>query len=136
VRFAFMLLLIAGLACGRPEAAPAPASIPGPKLVVHFLDKDAALPLPSRGADGSWEFMNIGAWEHLDVRWTERGGDAAVGRTAPDWLLLRDPAGEVHRLVLHGPGPGELRDREESLDRDDRDALMLLGLIWVFSWNR
>ena len=135
MRLAVAFLLLSLLACRGPEAAPATA-VASPRLVVHFLDKDAALPLGKAPTTGSWAFMNVGLWDPLDVRWKDGNGSCAVGRTAPDWLLLRDPAGEVHRLVLQGPRPEELGDgRGDHLDPDDRDLLVLMGLAWVLSWR-
>src|SRR5689334_4257246 len=65
VRLAAAFLLLFALACRRPEAAPA-ANVAGPKLVVHFLDKDAALPLGGIAPGGHWAFMNMGAWDPLE----------------------------------------------------------------------
>ena len=137
LRLLAALLLLSTLACHSPEAAPA-AAVKGPKLVLHFLDKDTALPLGNTASKGPWAFMNMGLWDTLDIQWKDGNGSCAVGRTAPDWLLLRDPEGEVHRLVLHGPGPGELdEDRDDQrMDPDDRDLLVLMGLAWVWVWGR
>ncbi len=134
MRLIAAMLLIFALACHRPEAVP--AAVQGPKLVLHFLDQDAVLPMGQTPAQGAWAFMNMGVWDSLEIQWKEGSGACAVGRTAPDWLLLRDSQGEVHRLVLHGPGPGELRDSGEHLDPDDRDILVVLGLAWVWAWRR
>ena len=59
-----------------------------------------------------------------------------VGRTAPDWVLLEDPARDTHRVVMRGPGPEELASRNERMDPTERDALALLGVLWVLSWVR
>lgn len=137
------LVLLGLLACGRPEAAPAAAAnpssakqAPAAQVVLRFLDQDAVLPLeaPPSHAPG-WAYMDAGAWSPLELRWTPGPppqGLGAVGRTAPDWVLLKDPEGEVHRIVVKGPGPDELRERGERMDPEDRDELVLLGIGWVF----
>jgi hypothetical protein len=130
---AFLAILSFG--CRNPEVAPPPAA----RVIVRFLDRDAALVLPQVPAEGPWRFMNAGAWEPLEVRWTPgvpRIGATVVGRTAPDWVLLEDPSGGTHRIVMRGPGPEELAHRNERMDPEERDALAVLGLLWVLSWVR
>jgi hypothetical protein len=112
---------------------------PQARLIVRFLDRDAVLDLTAEPAVGDWHWMNAGLWELLEVRWkpgAPRIGAAVVGRTAPDWLLLKDPDQEIHRVVLRGPGPEELDRGNNRMDPDDRDALSLLGMLWVLSWVR
>jgi hypothetical protein len=94
----------------------------------------AAVPL-----EGRWRLMNAGLWEDLEVRWkpgVPRIGAAVVGRTAPDWVLLEDPGQDVHRVVMRGPGPEELEQRNLRMDPDEQDALAFLGLLWVLTWAR
>jgi len=129
------LLLMTGFGCRKPE----PVAPPQARLLVRFLDRDASLDLASPPGTGPWRLMNAGAWEPLEVRWKPGPpvlGAAVIGRTAPDWVLLEDPAQEVHRVVMRGPGPEELALRNERLDPDERDALLLLGLLWVLGWTR
>lgn len=128
-------VLMAGLGCRKPEAVAAPQA----RLLVRFLDRDAGLELAVPPAEGHWRLMNAGQWEPLEVRWkpgTPRLGAAVVGRTAPEWVLLEDPAGDTHRVILRGPGPEELARRNQRLDPDDRDALSMLGILWVLGWTR
>lgn len=136
MRFLLMvLLLVAGFGCRKPEpVAPAQA-----RLMVRFLDRDAVLELAVPPAEGPWRLMNAGLWEPLEIRWkpgTPRIGAAVVGRTAPDWVLLEDPDQETHRVVMRGPGPEELALRNERMNSEEREALALLGLLWVLGWAR
>lgn len=129
------LVLMAGLGCRKPEALAAPQA----RVMVRFLDRDAVLDLAAPPAEGLWRLMNAGQWEPLEVRWkpgAPRLGAAVVGRTAPEWVLLEDPAGDTHRVILSGPGPEELARRNQRLDPDDRDALAMLGILWVLGWTR
>jgi len=129
------LVLMAGLGCRKPEALAAPQA----RVMVRFLDRDAVLDLAAPPAEGLWRLMNAGQWEPLEVRWkpgAPRLGAAVVGRTAPEWVLLEDPAGDTHRVILRGPGPEELARRNQRLDPDDRDALAMLGILWVLGWTR
>jgi hypothetical protein len=136
MRWLLVALLLGGLiGCRHPEVKAPPQA----RLIVRFLDRDAVLDLFSEPAGGNWHWMNAGLWEPLEVRWkpgVPRVGAAVVGRTAPDWLLLEDPDQETHRVVMRGPGPEELERRNERMDPDDRDALSLLGMLWVLSWVR
>jgi hypothetical protein len=129
------VLLLTGFACGKPE----PVAPPPARLVVRFLDRDAVLDLAAVPPEGPWRLMNAGLWEPLEIRWKPTGpriGAAAVGRTAPDWVLLEDPARDTHRVVMRGPGPEELETRNQRMDPDEQDALAFLGLLWVLSWAR
>jgi hypothetical protein len=130
------LLLLTGLGCRKPEATAPPQA----RLIVRYLDRDAVLDLAAAPAEGPWRVMNAGQWEPLEVRWKPgtalRIGAAVVGRTAPDWVLLEDPAQDTHRVVLRGPGPEELRDRNQRMDDDDHEALAFLGILWVLGWTR
>lgn len=130
-----VLLVLAGFGCRKPEALAAPQA----RVMVRFLDRDAVLDLAAPPAEGPWRLMNAGQWEPLEVRWkpgAPRLGAAVVGRTAPEWVLLEDPAGDTHRVILRGPGPEELARRNQRLDPDDRDALAMLGILWVLGWTR
>ena len=129
-------LLMTGLACRQPGSQPAPPAAPGPRLVLHFTDGDAVLPLADTPPGGSWAVMNTGLWENLSIQWKADGGDCPMSRTSPSWLLLKDPAGKVHRLVLHGPGPGQVREHDNAYPRldPDRDVRGWGGLTWV--WKR
>ena len=129
------LFLLAGFGCRNPEAAAPPQA----RLIVRFLDRDAVLDLAAAPAEGPWRVMNAGQWEPLEVRWkpgAPRIGAAVLGRTAPDWVLLEDPAQDTHRIVMRGPGLEELARRNDRMDPDDRDALAMLGLLWVLTWTR
>ncbi|WP_243301898.1 hypothetical protein [Geothrix oryzisoli] len=129
------LVLLMGFGCRKPETVATPQA----RLIVRYLDRDAVLELAAMPAEGPWRVMNAGQWEPLEVRWkpgTPRIGAAVVGRTAPDWVLLEDPAQGTHRVVMRGPGPEELRDRNQRMDPDDRDALAVLGVLWVLGWKR
>jgi hypothetical protein len=129
------LLLLAGFSCRKPT----PLAPPQARLMVRFLDRDAVLELAAVPPEGPWRLMNVGLWEPLEIRWkpgAPRIGAAVVGRTAPDWVLLEDPTPETHRVVMRGPGPEELASRNERMDPDERDALALLGVLWVLTWVR
>ncbi len=129
------LLLLVGLGCRKPVPLPVPRA----RLMVRFLDRDAVLDLATPPLDGSWRLMNTGLWEPLEIRWkpgTPSMGAAVVGRTAPDWVLLEDPGGDTHRVVMRGPGPEELTLRNERMDPEEREALAALGLLWVLAWVR
>jgi hypothetical protein len=136
MRFLYLsLLLLMGLGCRAPESTTPPQA----RLIVRFLDRDAVLDLGAAPAEGPWRLMNAGQWEPLEVRWklgAPRLGAAVVGRTAPDWVLLEDPAQDTHRVVVRGPGPEELARRNERMDPGDRDALAVLGVLWVLGWTR
>ena len=116
------LALLAGLACKGPEAAPAPKA--AAHLTVHFLDQDAVVGL-ERPEPGAWAFMDAGLWQGLDTAWTDWEGRAAVGRTAPHWVLLKDPKGGIHRVVLSDetdmvqrretPGQGQVEGQAEGM---------------------
>jgi hypothetical protein len=130
-----VVLLLAGFSCQKPV----PLAPPQARLVVRFLDRDAVLDLVAVPTPGPWRLMNVGRWDPLEVRWKTGNppiGAAVVGRTAPDWVLLEDPAQDIHRVVMRGPGPEELARRNERMDPDERDALALLGVLWVLSWVR
>ena len=136
MRFLFVvLLLMVGFGCRKPEVVP-PAQA---RLMVRFLDRDAVLELATVPAEGPWRLMNAGLWEPLEIRWKPglpRLGAVVVGRTAPDWVLLEDPFHETYRVVMRGPGPEALEERNARMDPQERDALALLGLLWVLGWRR
>ena len=132
-------LLLAWFGCRKPETVAPPQA----RLIVRYLDRDAVLDLAAMPAEGPWRVMNAGQLEPLEVRWkpgaqgaTPRIGAAVVGRTAPDWVLLEDPAQDTHRVVMRGPGPEEVARRNDRMDPDDRDALAVLGVLWVLGWTR
>lgn len=130
-----MALLLLDSGCRTPELVAPPQA----RLVVRFLDRDAVLNLTTLPTEGPWRLMNAGLWEPLDVRWKgglPRVGAAVVGRTAPDWVLLEDPDRDTYRVVLQGPGPEELARRNERMDPEARDALAMLGVLWVLGWAR
>ncbi|HJW72107.1 MAG TPA: hypothetical protein VJ486_04570 [Geothrix sp.] len=137
MRILMVALMLLGLfGCRKPEVKAPP---PQARLIVRFLDRDAVLPLAEVPAEGTWHWMNAGLWEPLEVRWktgTPRIGAAVVGRTAPDWVLLEAPDRETYRVVMRGPGPEELQRRNDRMDPDERDALSMLGVLWVLSWVR
>lgn len=125
-RTALAALLVASFACKEPTSAPSPKA--AAHLTIHFLDQDAVVGL-DRPLPGAWAFMDAGAWRDLDTIWTDQEGRAAVGRTAPQWVLLRDPGGETHRVRLSNeaePG-GRSSDQEEAEDQ-------AAGLFVVWLW--
>lgn len=129
------LLLLMGLGCRKPE----PMAPPRARLMVRFLDRDAVLDLTAQPPEGAWRLMNAGLWEPLEIRWKPGSpslGAAVVGRTAPDWVLLEDPGQDTHRVVMRGPGPEDLAQRNERMDPEERDALAFLGVLWVLAWVR
>ena len=129
------LLLLIGFGCRKPV----PVASPQARLIVRFLDRDAVLELAAVPAEGPWRVMNAGQWGPLEIRWKPGRpsiGATVVGRTAPDWVLLEDPAQDTHRVVMRGPGPEELADRNQRMDPTERDALALFGLLWALSWVR
>jgi hypothetical protein len=130
-----LVFLLGSLGCRKPE----PVAPPPARVIVRFLDRDAVLDLSAVPAEGPWRIINAGLWEPLELRWkagVPRIGAAVVGRTAPDWVLLEDPTQEIHRVILRGPGPEELEQRNQRMDSDERDALSLLGILWALSWAR
>ena len=127
-RVTLPLALLAVLACKGPEAAQAPKA--AARLTVHFLDQDAVVGL-DRPMPGAWSFMDAGLWQSLDTAWTDQEGRAAVGRTAPHWVMLQDPEGRIHRVVL-SDGDDALRSRE-TLDRDQADE-QAEGLFIAWLW--
>ena len=135
MRFLPILLIAACLvSCRGPETAPPPAQIQGPKLVLHFSDGDAGLPLKDIRVEGRWMVMNMGVWETLKIEWISGSGECTLARVSPSWLLMKDPEGKVHRLVLHGPPPSDIVNHgDPSLD-PDHDVLSWGGLSWV--WKR
>lgn len=127
-RAALVLAVLLGLlACKGPEPAPA-ANAPA-HLTVHFLDQDVAVGL-ERPQPGSWAFMDAGLWRDLDTVWTGPEGRAAVGRTAPHWVMLQDPDGGIHRVMLSN-APNAVRP--DPHDRDTReDQAEGLFLVWLW----
>jgi len=129
------LLLMTGLGCRTPAPLPPPQA----RLLVRFLDRAAVLDLAGRPNEGPGRRMNAGLWEAMEVRrkpGAPRIGAAVVGRTAPDWVLLEDPTQDTHRVVMRGPGPEELSQRNDRMEDQEREALMVLGVLWVLGWAR
>ena len=125
-RLLLAAFLLTAFACKGPGAAPMPGTA---RLTVHFLDQDAMLSL-DRPLPGEWAFMDAGLWRDLDTVWTDQEGRAAVDRTAPQWVLLRDPQGGVHRIKL-SDRPDPVRgstppDREDA--EDQAEGLMIVWL--------
>ena len=119
------MLLAACLACRKPEAAATPT-----RLVVHFLDQDAVCGL-QRPIPGTWSFMDAGIWRSLDTVWSESEGRAVIGRTAPRWVMLEDPEGGIHRVVL-SDAPDIVR-RQGSTGREDaQDQAEGLFIVWLW----
>lgn len=118
-------LLTGYLACRKPEAAPTPA-----KLVVHFLDQDAVCGL-QQPMVGAWSFMDAGVWRPLDTVWSDALGRAIIGRTAPRWVLLRDPGGDIHRIVL-SDAPDTVRSQGLSEREDASDQAEGLFIVWLW----
>ncbi len=115
------------LACKGPEATPAAKA--SAHLTIHFMDQDAVLGL-DRPQPGGWAFMDAGLWRGLDTVWTDREGRAAVGRTAPRWVMLQDPEGGIHRVELSNE-PDTIRS--SPLDRDSHEE-QAEGLFIVWLW--
>ncbi|HTL97454.1 MAG TPA: hypothetical protein VL181_01495 [Holophagaceae bacterium] len=126
------LILLVALACKGPGAAPAPTAA---HLTVHFLDQDAVCGV-DRPRPGVWAFMDAGLWRDLDTVWTGSEGRAVLGRTAPRWVLLKDPEGEVHRVVLSNEPdrlePGQPSDRDSAEDQAEGLFITWLWLSQVF----
>ena len=128
-RLLLVFALLSGcLACRQPEAAPT-AKAPA-HLTIHFLDQDAVVGL-DRPRPGAWAFMDAGLWRDMDTIWTGPEGRAAVGRTAPRWVMLQDPDGGIHRIVL-SDAPDPVRSTK-SLEREHaEDQAEGLFIIWLW----
>ncbi|MBS1766807.1 MAG: hypothetical protein JST05_05310 [Acidobacteria bacterium] len=120
------LLLLACFACKGPDATPKAMA----HLTVHFLDQDAVLGL-DRPLPGAWTFMDAGLWRDVDTVWTGNEGRAAVGRTAPRWVLLKDPDGGIHRIKL-SEAPDSVRDATPSGREDSDDQAEGLFIVWLW----
>ena len=118
-------LLAACLACHKPEAAPAAAH-----LTVHFLDQDAVCGV-DRPQPGAWAFMDSGLWRPLDTVWVGDEGRAVLGRTAPRWVLLKDPEGDIHRVVL-SDAPDEVRSSKSPDRGNAEDQAEGLFITWLW----
>ena len=123
--FFTFVMLAACLACHKPETAPTPA-----KLVVHFLDQDAVCGLP-QPMPGAWRFMDAGVWRPLDTVWSETQGRAVIGRTAPRWVMLEDPEGGLHRIVL-SDAPDAVRSQGHTEREDAEDQAGGLLVVWLW----
>jgi hypothetical protein len=133
--------MVAGLSCAHPLASPHPE--PSAILRIAFTDGTAEVGLDRRPPPGAWDWMDAGVWAPLPLVWDgETRAQAQLSRTAPDWLVLRDPNGGIHRLVLQErpdpvamPSPGSMRGTRD-MDDEARGALAVLGLAWVLSFVR
>lgn len=126
-RAAILLLVLLGLACKGPESAPVPKT--PAHLTVHFLDQDAVVGL-DRPLPGAWAFMDAGLWRDLDTIWTGPEGRAAVGRTAPRWVMLQDPEGGIHRVELSN-GPEAVDSDPFDRDNPEEEATGFF-LLWLW----
>ncbi|HJV21154.1 MAG TPA: hypothetical protein VJ570_00600 [Holophagaceae bacterium] len=134
MRVILLMLLLLGIGCRRAEPLPPPPVV---RLTLHFLDQDGELGLAEVPPPGPWVYMDAGAWRPLEIEWNPRGGRGAavLPRTAPRWVLLKDPAGEIHRIVME---EDEARGgyRPERLGDEDLEWLATVGLLWVLQWIR
>lgn len=127
-RTLLVLAMVMGLlACKGPEAAPS-AKAPA-RLTVHFLDQDVVVGL-DRPMPGTWAFMDAGLWRDLDTIWTGPEGRAAVGRTAPAWVMVQDPEGDLHRVELSNERDA-IRSSPEDRDSNEEQAE---GLFFLWLW--
>ena len=98
--------------------------------LARLLDQDAIVGI-DRPLPGTWAFMDAGVWRDLDTVWTDEEGRAAAGRTAPQWVLLRDPGGEIHRVKLSNESDAVRghwdSDRE---DAEDQAEGLLVAWLW------
>lgn len=121
-------MLLLALACKGPLtdlAAKAPAH-----LTVHFLDQDAVVGL-DRPLPGAWALMDAGLWRDLDTIWTGPEGRAAVGRTAPRWVMLQDPEGGIHRVELSNESDARSSDPFSREDEEDQATGLFLLWLWL-----
>lgn len=134
MRWILLAVLLMMPGCRRAEPLPSPAAA---RLALHFLDLEGELRLPRLPAQGAWAFMDAGAWRPLEVLWKEEGrrGIGVIPRTAPAWVLLRDPEGEIHRIVMWEE-PDRGAARWDGLADEEREWLASLGLLWVLQWIR
>lgn len=137
-RLLLLLFLLCLLGCKPIEPQPtAPTAV----LKMVFADGSVDVGLHRIPTKGPWAFMDAGVWTPLDIQWTdETRGEVTVKRTAPDWLLLQDPQGRIHRMVLverPDPVPMPLARRGgDALREEERGALAALGVMWVLSFVR
>ncbi|HET6330233.1 MAG TPA: hypothetical protein VFF76_05530 [Holophagaceae bacterium] len=125
-RILLALALLTGcLACRKPEAVASPA-----RLVVHFLDQDAVCGL-QQPMPGTWTFMDAGVWRPLDTVWSDVQGRALIGRTAPCWVMLQDPEGGIHRIVL-SDAPDTVRSQGTTDREDATDQAEGLFIVWLW----
>ncbi len=112
-------------------------------LRIEFTDATAMVGIEAQTDLRRWQWMDMGLWSPLELsRSGDREAVARMSRTAPEWLVLKDPSGGLHRMLLLErpdpmpmPTPGRLRDTEQ-LDGEDRGALVVIGMIWVLSFVR
>ncbi len=134
MRWILLGLLLWMTGCRQAAPTPPPAVA---RLILHFLDQDGELHLQRLPVPGAWAFMDAGTWRPLDLNWRDGGrrGLAVVPRTAPGWVLLRDPEGEIHRIVMWEPSEPS-PSRWDGLADEEREWLAALGLLWVLQWIR
>ncbi|HJW34931.1 MAG TPA: hypothetical protein VJ505_16395 [Holophagaceae bacterium] len=134
MRWILLLLLLLLPGCRPAEPVPPP---PVARLTLHFLDQDGELRLQRIPAEGVWAYMDAGVWRPLDLLWKEGGrrGIGVVPRTAPIWVLLKDPEGEIHRIVMWDE-PDLVGPRVDGLADEEREWLTAVGLLWVLQWIR
>ncbi|MBI3132720.1 MAG: hypothetical protein HYZ13_15500 [Acidobacteria bacterium] len=134
MRWILILFLLFLPGCRQAETLPPPSTA---RLTLYFLDMEGVLGLERLPREGAWAFMDSGAWRPLDILWKDGGrrGIGVVPRTAPAWVLLRDPEGEIHRIVMW-EDPPPFHGREDGLADEEREWLAALGLLWVLQWIR
>lgn len=123
-RLLLALALLGTLACRKPAPTPSAA-----RLTIHFLDQDAVVGV-DRALPGAWSFMDAGRWTAVDTIWNGGEGRAAIGRTAPKWVMLQDPEGAIHRIELSN-APDAIR--ADPYDRDSAED-QAAGLFVVWLW--
>jgi hypothetical protein len=137
------LALMGMMACLKPPQAAVAAARPAVELRIEFTDAVAIIGLEALPEPHRWQWMDMGLWSPLTLSVPTPGHAVAkVPRTAPEWLLLKDPSGGVHQMVLGErpdpvpmPMPGRLRESDRLSD-EDRSALVVIGMIWVLSFTR
>lgn len=75
--------------------------------------------------------MDAGVWRSLDTVWSESQGRAVIGRTAPRWVMLQDPEGGIHRVVL-SDAPDAVRSQGPTGREDAEDQIEGLFIVWLW----
>lgn len=138
-----VLALMGLMACFHGPKAAVVAARPAVELRIEFTDSVAVIGMDALPDTHHWQWMDMGLWSPLVISNSKPGQAVAqVPRTAPEWLLLKDPSGGIHHMVLHErpdpipmPMPGRLRESERLSD-EDRGALVVIGMVWVLSFAR